>query len=211
MPVNLKQLELISEKLLKYKNCDLMIVTKNQSIEDINFLIKKEFYLFGENKVQEAKKKFTSINNDKIQLHLIGPLQTNKVKLALSLFDAIQSLDREKLVLAISKELNKNHFSYKTKEFFIQVNIGKEKQKSGVLPSDVLDLYKLAHRERLHVTGLMCIPPNNHPVEKYFKIMNEIKNKINKHLKLSMGMSNDFQDALRCNSNLVRIGSKIFS
>ena len=196
--------------VLRQKDCDLMIVSKNRSVEDIDFLIKKEFYLFGENKVQEAKKKFSNFNNDRVKLHLIGPLQTNKVKLALSLFDTIQSLDREKLVLEISKEMNKNNSSYKTKEFFIQVNIGNEDQKSGVLPGSVLNLYKLAQKENLKVTGLMCIPPNNTDAEKYFKHMNEIKNKIDKNLKLSMGMSNDFQEALKYHSNMVRIGSKIF-
>ena len=194
-----------------YKLAKLLIVTKNQSLKDINYLIDKGYNIFGENKVQEAKKKFQELDNlFKINLHLIGPLQTNKVKDALYLFNTIQSIDREKLVEEISKFIKKSD-KIKTKSFYIQINIGSEEQKSGVDRAQFKDFYYYALEKGLNIEGLMCIPPNVPNTNDYFQEMNEIRKKINPSLKLSMGMSNDYQIALEHQSNLIRIGSLIFN
>lgn len=212
MSVNIKALESINTNIkIINPNSKLIIVTKNRSINDIQSLINLKYFVFGENKIQEAKKKFLNIEaKDEIQLHLIGSLQSNKVKDALSIFDAIQTIDRKKIVdeiVNIKKKLN----LIKTKLFFIQVNIGNEFQKSGVPPEDLVDLYEYCLEKDLMIAGLMCIPPNDKNAKIYFDKMNEIKNKINPELLLSMGMSNDYKDALRAKSNLIRIGSLIFN
>ena len=194
-----------------YKLAKLLIVTKNQSPLDIKDLIDKGYNIFGENKVQEAKKKFQEIDDlFKINLHLIGPLQTNKVKDALRLFNTIQSVDREKLVEEISISIKKSD-KIKTKSFYIQINIGSEDQKSGIDKSKFKDFYHYALAKDLNIEGLMCIPPNVPNTEVYFREMNEMRKKINPTLKLSMGMSNDYQIALEHQSNLIRIGSLIFN
>ena len=194
-----------------YKLTELLIVSKNQSLDDIKALIDRDYKIFGENKVQEAKKKFQELDNlFKINLHLIGPLQTNKVKEALHLFNTIQSVDREKLVDEISKFIKMND-EIKTKSFYIQINIGSEVQKSGVDKSEFKDFYHYALAKDLNIEGLMCIPPNDTNTNQYFREMNEIRKKINPTLKLSMGMSNDYQIALEHQSNLIRIGSLIFN
>ena len=211
MTVNYHNLNLILEEIKGYDLANLLIVTKNQSLNDIHELISKGFKLFGENRVQEAKKKYQTLSETKkINLHLIGPLQTNKVKDALSLFDTIQSIDREKLVDEISKLINKG-ISIKTKSFYIQINIGAEVQKSGIEKSQCINFYKYAIDRNLNIEGLMCIPPNTRSVNEYFLEMNEIRKKINPNLKLSMGMSNDYQIALEYHSNLIRVGSLIFN
>ena len=194
-----------------YNLTKLLIVSKNQSLDDVKTLIDKGYKIFGENKVQEAKKKFQELDNlFKINLHLIGPLQTNKVKEALHLFNTIQSVDREKLVDEISKFINKKD-EIKTKSFYIQINIGSEDQKSGIDKSEFKDFYHYALAKDLNIEGLMCIPPNDTNANEYFREMNEIRKKINPNLKLSMGMSNDYQIALEHQSNLIRIGSLIFN
>ena len=194
-----------------YNLTKLLIVSKNQSLDDVKALIDKGYKIFGENKVQEAKKKFQELDNlFKINLHLIGPLQTNKVKEALHLFNTIQSVDREKLVDEISKFIKKND-EIKTKSFYIQINIGSEEQKSGVDKAQFKDFYHYALAKNLNIEGLMCIPPNDTNANEYFREMNEIRKKINPNLKLSMGMSNDYQIALEHQSNLIRIGSLIFN
>ena len=184
-----------------------MIVTKNRSIEEIIELIKLGENIFGENRVQEAKKKF-NFQNPKIELHLIGPLQTNKVKDALGIFDVIQSIDRKKLIDCIHDHMNKET---KTKNFFIQVNIGNESQKSGVSIGDLPIIYDYAQKKELNIKGLMCIPPLNLDPKIFFEKMVEIKNQINPNLNLSMGMSDDYKIALGCGSNLIRVGSLIFT
>ena len=209
MPINLKNLNSIVEEISTINNCSLMIVTKNRDVEDINTLIKKKCYLFGENKVQEAKSKFSEITDKNVKLHLIGPLQTNKIKNALKIFDTIQTLDREKLIIEISKHLNSLK-EYKTKDFYIQVNIGKEEQKAGVAPARTKTLYELALENNLKINGLMCIPPKDKNPNFYFNEMVNLRDSVNKNLKLSMGMSSDYQEAIQSNSNLIRIGSKIF-
>ena len=144
-----------------------------------------------------------------LDLHLIGPLQTNKVKTALKLFHCIQSIDRVKLVLEIAKCMKKERV--KTKKFFIQINIGKENQKSGVDPDGLKDLYNLCTEKKLDIIGLMCIPPFDQPSEFYFNEMRSLRDNLNSNLTLSMGMSNDYKVSLECGSNLIRVGSRIFS
>ena len=211
MTINFKVLDQIKFNLKKFDKADLLIVSKNQTSNDVQELINQGFKIFGENRVQEASKKFGNIVNiEKIELHLIGPLQTNKVKDALILFNTIQSIDRKKLVDSIAK-VSTSLKNKKTNSYYIQVNIGSETQKSGVSQSDVADLYRYAIDKGLKVIGLMCIPPIGSNSEIFFKEMNTIKNKINPKLFLSMGMSNDYLLALKNNSNLVRIGSLIFN
>lgn len=210
MSVNFEQLSLIKNNLKNYPKSELLIVTKNRDPETIEFLIKEGNFNFGENKVQEAEKKFSYINNKNIKIHLIGPLQTNKVKSALRIFSTIQTIDRIKLVKEISKNLNSKNDNIVTKDFYIQINIGREAQKSGVLPEDLQDLYDFSIKNNLKITGLMCIPPFEGDPSVYFDEMNLLKNTLNKNLKLSMGMSNDYDIALKHKSDLIRVGSKIF-
>ncbi len=163
---------------------------------------------FGENKVQEAIEKWTEIktNNKAIKLHLIGGLQTNKVKLAVKLFDYIHSVDNERLAKKISDEQQKQN---KKVKIFIQVNIGNEEQKSGVDKSSLPELYSYCNTLKLEVIGLMCIPPLNEPSEIFFKEMSDLNKKLNFE-ELSMGMSSDYLDAIRNSATYVRIGSNIF-
>ncbi len=209
MEINKEELDKVCLKVKKYPNASLLLVTKNRPQKLVKTLIENGHLLFGENKVQEAKEKFSSLNDPRLILHLIGPLQTNKVKLALNIFDTIQSLDRPKLIEEIVKQISSS-VEVKTKNYFIQVNIGEEEQKAGVLPNQLKDLYNLAIAHNLEVVGLMCIPPVNKDPKIYFKKMINLKDSINNKLKLSMGMSNDYEIALSNNSDLVRIGSRIF-
>ena len=213
MTVNSEILSDINNSLSLHKNSKLLIVTKNQNSEDINALLKDGYRLFGENRVQEASLKYNEnlrIKFPDIDLHLIGPLQSNKTRMALMLFDSIQTLDRKKIIDEIAKEKKKLQ-NIRTKKFFIQVNIGIENQKSGINPSEVDSLYDYAKQSQINIIGLMCIPPNNENSIKYFSMMNEIKNKINSKLLLSMGMSSDYLKALEKGSNIIRVGSKIFN
>jgi len=213
LTVNNEILSHINQSLSLYKNSRLLIVTKNQNSQDIDFLLKDGYRLFGENRVQEASLKYNEKIRTKfpdIDLHLIGPLQSNKTKMALMLFDSIQTLDRKKIIDEIAKEKNKLP-NIRTKNFFIQVNIGLENQKSGINPNEVESLYDYAKQSQIKIIGLMCIPPNNENSIKYFSMMNEIKNKINSKLLLSMGMRSDYLKALEKGSNIIRVGSKIFN
>ena len=209
MQINSEQLKEVDLKVKKYPNASLLIVTKNRPQSLVKLLISKGYNLFGENKVQEAKEKFSSLEHKNFDLHLIGPLQTNKVKLALTLFDTIQSIDRPKLIKEIAKQINSD-IKIKTNDYFIQVNIGQELQKSGVLPNEAKELYNFAISKNLKITGLMCIPPFDDEPNEYFEKMCILRDDINPKLKLSMGMSNDYEIALSINSNLVRVGSRIF-
>ena len=163
---------------------------------------------FGENKVQEAIEKWSDVksNNDEIKLHLIGGLQTNKVKLAVKLFDYIHSVDTEKLAKKISDEQKKKKKKIK---IFIQVNIGNEQQKSGVNKSSVSDLYSYCKSLDLDVVGLMCIPPLEKSSDFFFKEMSILSKDLNLD-ELSMGMSADYLDAIKNSSTYIRIGSNIF-
>lgn len=208
MTINYSSLEKINIALESHENTELLIVSKKQSITDINNLIDNGYKLFGENRVQEAEEKYTNILDKKdIYLHLIGPLQSNKVKNALKIFHTIQSIDRVKLVKEIQKY--KDHLSL-TKNFFIQVNIGMEEQKNGISPNDTESFYNFCLDSDFPIEGLMCIPPNNENPKIFFKQLLDLRNKINKNLKLSMGMSGDYEVALEFNTNIIRIGSKIF-
>lgn len=209
MQINSEQLKEVDLKVKEYPNASLLIVTKNRPQSLVKLLISKGYNLFGENKVQEAKEKFSSLEHKNFDLHLIGPLQTNKVKLALTLFDTIQSIDRPKLIKEIAKQINSD-IKIKTNNYFIQVNIGQELQKSGVLPNEAKELYNFAISKNLKITGLMCIPPFDDEPNEYFEKMCILRDDINPKLKLSMGMSNDYEIALSINSNLVRVGSRIF-
>ena len=163
---------------------------------------------YGENKVQEAIDKWSDIKNKKnsIKLHLIGKLQTNKVKFALKIFDYIHSLDSEKLANKISEEQIKQG---KKPKIFIQVNIGNEDQKSGVHKERLNDFYKFCNKLDLQIIGTMCIPPNDGNVKKYFSEMNKINQELD-FKELSMGMSEDYLEAIEDNATYVRVGSKIF-
>ena len=163
---------------------------------------------FGENKVQEAMEKWSDIKLSKsnLKLHLIGGLQTNKVKYAVKLFDYIHSVDSEKLAKKISEEQDKQNKKVKV---FIQVNIGNEDQKFGVDKSLVPELCNYCKILDLEVVGLMCIPPLNEPSEIYFKEMSELNKKLN-FKELSMGMSSDYLNAIKNSATYVRIGSNIF-
>ena len=163
---------------------------------------------YGENKVQEALDKWSDIKlkNNAIQLHLIGRLQTNKVKFALQIFDYIHSLDSERLAIKISDEQKKQE---KNSKIFIQVNIGNEDQKSGINKDNLVDFYKFCKNLNLDIIGTMCIPPNDDNSEKYFSEMNDLNKELN-FKELSMGMSGDYLEAIRYNATYVRVGSKIF-
>ena len=205
MPLNQSNLNQILNDLKPFPKAQLMIVTKNQTPNDIQKLISQKFKIFGENRVQEAHKKFSELRSGtSLELHLIGPLQTNKVKLALNTFDVIQSVDRPKLVDEIMK------FNV-SKRFYIQINIGQEPQKNGVDPDKFKDFYTYCFEKKMKVEGIMCIPPNDGNPQIYFKKMNDLKDAINPNLKLSMGMSGDYIEALKMNSSYIRVGSLIFS
>ena len=191
-----------------YKIPKIIAVSKTFGMEKILPLIEYGHLDFGENKVQEAIEKWseTKLSNNNIKLHLIGGLQTNKVKLAVKLFDYIHSVDSEKLAKKISDEEQKQK---KKVRVFIQVNIGNEKQKFGVNKSSVTELYSYCKTLNLEVVGLMCIPPLNEPSEVFFKEMNELNKKLNFE-ELSMGMSSDYLNAIQNCATYVRIGSSIF-
>ena len=163
---------------------------------------------FGENKVQEAVEKWSDIKSKKneIKLHLVGKLQTNKVKLAIKLFDFIHSVDNEKLAKKISEEQIKQNLKPK---IFIQVNVGNESQKSGISKDKLYEFYNYCLSIKLDIIGTMCIPPLNKDPSKYFFEMNSFNKKLNLN-ELSMGMSSDYLKALEFNSTYLRIGSDIF-
>ena len=186
----------------------IIAVSKTFRIEKILPLIEHGHNDFGENKVQEAVEKWTDIKktNPKINLHMIGKLQTNKVKFAVQLFDFIHSVDSEKLAKKIADEQNKIN---KRIKIFVQVNIGDENQKSGINKKDVSKLVSYCKEIGLNVIGLMCIPPLNSDSEVYFSEMNELNKSIG-FKELSMGMSSDFLMAVKNFSTFIRIGSNIF-
>ena len=209
MEINYDELKKVKTNVGEYPNASLLLVTKNRPQSLIKLLIENGHFLFGENRVQEAKEKFSNLDEKNIELHLIGPLQTNKVKSALSIFDTIQSIDRPKLVKEISKQIDSSD-KIKTKNYYIQVNIGEESQKAGTSINETKDLYQYAISENLEISGLMCIPPFEVKPNSYFKKMIELRDDLDPKLKLSMGMSNDYEVALSYQSDLVRVGSRIF-
>ena len=190
-------------------NTKIIAVSKTFNMDFIKPLVDHGHVDFGENKVQEAVNKWSEIKekNQDIKLHLIGKLQSNKVKFCLPLFDYIHSLDSIKLADKIANEQIKKNFKPK---IFIQINVGDENQKSGVTLSDFESFYKKITEDfNLNIIGLMCIPPYVDDTKKYFEKMLELKSKTNLK-ELSMGMSNDYVEAAKCSSTYVRVGSKIF-
>ena len=186
----------------------IIAVSKTFKMDHIQHVLEQGHIHFGENKVQEAVEKWTLVKdkNREIKLHLIGKLQSNKVKLAIKLFDFIHSLDSVKLANKISKI--ENELNIKTK-LFIQVNIGNEDQKSGLSVDEVMDFHNYCKSLDLDIIGLMCIPPINEDTRKYFIKMNDLNSKLDLK-ELSMGMSSDYLDAIANNATFIRIGSSIF-
>jgi PLP dependent protein len=207
----------VIQNFLKIKNqisilnskTKLIAVSKGQDVDKIKLLINSGHLDFGENKVQEALLKWTDIinNNKNINLHLIGGLQSNKAKDAFRIFNYIHSLDSEKLARIFS-DLEKN--DKKKIKYFIQVNIGNENQKNGINASLVFDFVKYCKEDlKLNILGLMCIPPVNVSPEAYFLKLKKLND--DSYLKdLSMGMSDDFEVAIKLGSTFVRVGTAIF-
>ena len=207
---SLDNFKLIKEKVYKLQSkSNLIIVTKNRSFETILPIIQSGQLHFGENKVQEAKEKWSTFLNDNknVKLHLIGKLQSNKAKEAFALFDFIHTLDSEKLAKKFS-DLEK--ISKRNLKYFIQVNIGNEAQKNGIDESLLVDFINFCKKDlNLNIIGLMCIPPVNLDPFPFFKKMQKLKMD-NNLTELSMGMSSDYKEALDCGSTYLRIGSAIF-
>ena len=204
-----KNFNLVKEEITNFKNANIVAVSKTFPISHILPLINHGHHHFGENKVQEAQEKWTSIKNDfpQLKLHLIGKLQTNKVKFALPLFDYIHSLDSLKLAEKISLEQEKKNIKPK---IFIQINLGKESQKSGIDENDLENFYKRCVDEfNLNIIGIMCLPPFDEDPIPFFKKMQNLSESLNLK-EISMGMSNDYMDALRFKATYIRVGSKIF-
>ena len=188
---------------------ELVAVSKTFSAEEIEPFLVAGQRVFGENRVQEAKDKWPGLRERHagVQLHLIGPLQTNKVRDAVALFDCIQTLDRDKLAEALKVEMVRVG---KTLPCFVQVNIGGEAQKSGIAPDEVVDFVarcRLLHG--LDIVGLMCIPPDHQPPGPYFAHL-AMLGKAAGVSKLSMGMSGDFETAIAMGATQVRVGSALF-
>jgi PLP dependent protein len=200
----LNSVKILSEKV------KLIVVTKNQDINKINFIISKEHENFGENRVQDASLKWRNLisTNPKLKLHLIGKLQSNKAKDAFEIFHYIHTLDNEKLGQIFSKLENN---STKKIKYFIQVNIGNEPQKNGITVDKVDQFTKYCINDlKLNIIGLMCIPPVDGDSNQYFKNLADLA-KANNLKELSMGMSNDYECAIKNGATFIRVGSKIFS
>ena len=199
----------IKSKFGLVKNLKIIAVSKTFPMSEINPLIENGQIHFGENKVQEAIDKWSDIKklNENLKLHMIGKLQTNKVKYVVPLFDYIHSLDNIKLAEKIASEQIKKNRNLK---IFIQVNIGNEPQKAGLNISDLKNFYEKCTQElNLNIIGLMCLPPQYGLAKNYFNEMVELKKTINVE-DLSMGMSEDYLEAVACGTTYIRIGSKIF-
>jgi len=199
----------INDILKKRRNsAKIVAISKNHSLESVLEAIDSGVCIFGENRVQEAQGKFQRIkkNNPKIELHLTGPLQSNKVKDAIALFDVFHTLDREK----IGREFSKHLESLVNKKIFLQVNTGKEKSKSGIFPEDVKDfLFFLKDEMKLKIQGLMCIPPIDEEPSYHFS---KLKNLANENMinELSIGMSDDYEKALQFEPTYIRLGTILF-
>jgi len=204
--INLIKLKIEDKKINKFPK--IIAVSKTFRLEKILPLIDYGHLDYGENKVQEAIDKWIEIKkiNSKVRLHMIGKLQTNKVKFAVQIFDYIHSVDSEKLAKKIADEQNKINKKIK---IFLQVNIGDEDQKSGTNKNNLIQLVNYCKEIGLDLIGLMCIPPVNIDPENYFDDMNKL-NKTLGFKELSMGMSSDFLTAVKHSSTYVRIGSSIF-
>ena len=203
---------LIKSKLSDLKIIDrtpkIIAVSKTFKLEHINPLIEYGHIDFGENKVQEAIEKWTDIKKIKsnLKIHLLGRLQTNKVKHAIKLFDFIHSLDSKKLAIKISEEQKKQNVKPK---IFIQINIGDEFQKGGIKINELNEFYKYCIEINLDIVGTMCLPPINDEPEKYFLKMNTLNDELG-FKESSMGMSSDYLEAIKHNATYLRIGTSIF-
>ena len=186
----------------------IIAVSKTFKLDHINPLIDHGHIDFGENKVQEAVEKWTDIKKEKseLKIHLVGRLQTNKVKFALKVFDYIHSLDNKKLALKISEEQVKHKIKPK---IFIQINIGDESQKGGIRVDELEEFYNYCVELELEIIGTMCLPPISDEPEKYFSRMNYLNKKLN-FKESSMGMSSDYLEAIQYNATYLRIGTSIF-
>ena len=208
---HIKNFIILKKKIFNLNpDVNILVVSKNQTMDKLKPLMNMKQIHFGENKVQEAKLKWSNIKADFIdlKLHFIGNLQSNKAKDAFEIFDYIHSLDNEKLA-KIFNQLESN--SNKKIKYFIQVNLGNEEQKGGVKIEHINEFIKFCLLDlKLNVIGLMCIPPATANAEQFFKKLGEIAKK-NNLTELSMGMSNDYEGAIKHGSTFVRIGSKIFS
>ena len=207
--LNINSIKNEIEKVGSLSSTEIIAISKTFPIEDILPLIEYGHVHFGENKVQEALEKWSKIKeqNKNLKLHFVGKLQTNKVKFILPLFDYIHSLDNLKLAEKISRQQEKVNFKPK---IFIQINIGNEKQKSGISVNELDEFKSICLNDlKLDIIGLMCLPPNDEKTEEYFTIMRELNVKC-KLEQLSMGMSNDYKLAIKNGSTFLRIGSKIF-
>ena len=203
------------ERKLDGKYCEpkLIAVSKQFSKETIQILVNKGHKIFGENKVQEAQSKWIDIKKEypekSIELHLIGPLQSNKANLALDIFDVIQTVDREKIALKLKKYLEEKT-DIKKKKFFIQVNIGGEKQKSGIDEEHAQQFFQWCSNDlKLNIIGLMCIPPFGQPPDPFFKRLRNMCDQLNL-AHASMGMSKDFESAIDHGATFIRVGTGIF-
>ena len=186
----------------------IIAVSKTFKMDHILPLIEYGHLDYGENKVQEALEKWTDIKkqNSKINLHLIGKLQSNKVKFALKIFDYIHSLDNEKLAKKISDEQEKQNVKPK---IFIQINLGQESQKSGISKNNLEEFYNSSKNLGLNIVGIMCIPPYDQDSTKFFSQMKVLSEKVNL-TQTSMGMSSDYLNAIKFDATFLRIGSSIF-
>ncbi len=196
------------KKIYNQKNAHLIAVSKNVDEARIVAAIEANCNDFGENYLQEAKEKWPKIKEkfSNIKLHFIGNFQSNKAKEIVELFDVIHSLPSKSAALALKKEMTKQQ---KNPEIFIQVNIGEEEQKSGILPSELEDFLKFTKELELDIAGLMCLPPAEELASPYFALLAKLAKKHNLE-KLSMGMSNDFEQAIAMGAGYVRVGTAIF-
>ena len=206
---DIKKFNEINDFLKKTSNSSKIVaISKNHPLESVLEAISFGVNIFGENRVQEAKEKFENIkkNNPKIKLHLTGPLQSNKVKTAISLFDVFHTLDREK----IAKEFSKHKDLLSKKKIFLQINIGRENSKSGIYPEHTKDfLFFLNNEMKLIINGLMCIPPIDEDPTYHFKKLSMLANE-NEIKELSIGMSNDYRKALQFKPTYIRLGTILF-
>mgnify|MGYP003952217845 CR=1 FL=1 len=190
------------------KKTRIIAISKNHPLEDVENAISCGLDIFGENRVQEARLKFETIKkrNNEVKLHLTGPLQSNKVKQALNLFDVIHTLDRIKLL----KEFAKFSEIIQEKSFFVQINTGKEVSKSGVFPEDAKNFLDLCKTYGIkNIKGLMCIPPVNENPNKHFQIINDLTKELGLG-RPSIGMSSDYMDALNFDPKYIRLGTVLF-
>ena len=206
---NFENYNKIKEKIEKSKKtAEIIAISKFHSQDAVIDAINKGIRLFGENRVQEAHTKFNGLKTTypDIELHFTGNLQTNKIKQAVYLFDVFHTIFKEKQLI----EFSKFDKELKNKKFFIQVNTGLEESKSGIYPKDVKEFTNLCiNKYNLNVEGLMCIPPINEAPKKHFMLLNDLNKEVGLS-KLSMGMSNDYEEAIDCGSDYIRIGTLLF-